>query len=488
MTSTGVQASPLDYIPPNRQNLKNNHIILSLGLAAFTLGQALQNGDGFLTFEAIIWLTASILFSGYALVFYKTPLQGFISGIWFPVLTLGLAWQIYQLATTLPGMYLLPSSMSVLWVFKSGIVIAGGMALLSLAPPKWISHTWQTLLVILTLLLFFLLGIWMIKSSPDPAIDVFLFHQTSAETLIHGQNPYTIRMPNIYNDVNLYGEELINDDGSINYSNPYPPLNIYFTTLGYLIGGDIRHAYLLAIIVSGALIAFLHAGREAKLAAFIFLFTPRIFFVLEQSWTEPLVLLCLTAMIFCAVHYPRWVSLTLGLFFSSKQYLLFIIPLSLLLFPISFDSWQKQGKPYIWMFATMFLTSAPLAFWNLPAFIWNVGGMLWYYIFRPDALSYLALYANIFNQPPPQYIILSFAALAISFFIVWRFASRDLTGFILSAAFCLLIFFAFNKQAFCNYYLLVIGAICGALACATFQKDENEISTLHIQGSTNNID
>ncbi len=476
---TSIQSPVLDYILPNKQNLKNNHIILGLGLAAFALGQALQDGNGFLTLKAIIWLTGSIFFLGFVLLFYKKSLQGFISKVWFPILILGLAQQIYQLTTRLPGIYLLSSSISMLWMFKSGIILAGGTALLSLVPAKWISQSWQTALVILTLLLFFLLGIWVIKSSPDPTIDVFVFHQTSAERLIHGQNPYTIIMPNIYNDVKLYGEELINVDGSINFSNPYPPLNIYFTTLGYIIGGDVRYAYLLAIVISGGLIAFLHAGREAKLAAFILLFTPRIFFVLEQSWTEPLVLLCLTTTIFCAIHYPRWLLLTLGLFFASKQYLLFIIPLSLLLFPISLNSsWKEQGKPYVWVFGTMFAISAPLAFWNLPAFTWNVGGMLWYYIFRPDSLSYLALYARIFNQPPPQYIILSFVALAISFFMVWRFVPRNLTGFVLSISFCLLIFFAFNKQAFCNYYFLVISAICCTLACFTFQKEEKEISLL----------
>jgi len=106
--------------------------------------------------------------------------------------------------------------------------------------------------------------------------------------------------------------------------------------------------------------------------------------------------------------------------------------------------------------------TAPLALWNISAFMWNVGEVQWYQIFRMDALSYLALYARIFNQIPSQ--LIGFVALAIAFLPVWRFAPRTPTGFVISIAWCLGIFFAFNKQAFCNYYFLVIGAICCTLA------------------------
>jgi hypothetical protein len=50
--------------------------------------------------------------------------------------------------------------------------------------------------------------------------------------------------------------------------------------------------------------------------------------------------------------------------------------------------------------------------------------------------------------------------------LVWclQKASRSLAGFAGSTALVLLLFFAFNKQAFCNYYFGVIGACCGAMA------------------------
>jgi hypothetical protein len=234
--------------------------------------------------------------------------------------------------------------------------------------------------------------------------------------------------------------------------------------LGYLAGGDIRYSHLLAIVLSGALIAFLHPRREAKLAAYIFLFTPRIFFVLEQSWTEPIIVFFIAATIFCAIRFGRGLPVMLGLVFASKQYFLFLLPLTLLLIPPK-SSWRNWFRIYGTMGGVMVAVTAPLAFWNMSAFLWNVGAAQWYQVFRFDALSYLALYAHIFNQTPSP--LISFIALGIAFLLVWRFAPRTLTGFVISIAWCLEIFFAFNKQAFCNYYFLVIGTICCALAAFT---------------------
>jgi hypothetical protein len=171
--------------------------------------------------------------------------------------------------------------------------------------------------------------------------------------------------------------------------------------------------------------------------------------------------LFLTATVYCAIHYPRWLPFILGLLFASKQYLLFLIPLTLLLIPPK-SSLRNWVHIYGGMIGVAIAVTAPLALWNIPAFMWNVGGAQWYQIFRMDALSYPALYARIFNHTPSQ--LIGFVALAIAFLPVWRFTSRTPMGFAAGIAWCLGIFFAFSKQAFCNYYFLVIGAICSTLA------------------------
>jgi len=149
------------------------------------------------------------------------------------------------------------------------------------------------------------------------------------------------------------------------------------------------------------------------------------------------------------------------LLFASKQYLLFLIPLTLLLIPPK-SAWRNWVWTYGGMIGVAIAMTAPLALWNIPAFMWNVGEAQWYQIFRMDALSYLALYARVFNQIPSQ--LIGFVALAIAFLLVWLFTPRTPMGFAAGMAWCLGIFFAFSKQAFCNYYFLVIGAICCTLA------------------------
>lgn len=465
------------YPIPVEQDIASSSFIL--GMAGLTLAQALQHGNGIFSYVGIFLLSLALLFLFVSLSFGKPgeSVKTFFKKISFPVLFLGMVWQLYQLWHTLPGISLLPSAASTLWLFKLGVGLAGCLAALSLLPKNWISSAWQNLLVVLTLVVVWFLGVWAIQTAPQPKIDVFVFHQTSAQALLSGENPYTAKVPNIYGDLPYYGAELVDEQGNLTIGNPYPPLTIYISTLGYLAGGDIRYSHLLAFVLSGALIAFLHTGREAKLAAYLFLFMPRAFFVLEQGWTELILVFFLAAVIFSATRYPKLLPIMLGLFFASKQYLLFMLPISLLLVANK-SSWRDRLNLYGWMGGTMVAVTAPLAFWNLPAFLWNVGAAQWYTPFRIDALSYLALYARVFDQTPS--FLISFLALAIALFVVWRIAPRTPTGFALSLAWCLAVFLAFNKQAFCNYYFLVIGAIFCAFASLTNQTSFSQPENLNL--------
>ena len=46
---------------------------------------------------------------------------------------------------------------------------------------------------------------------------------------------------------------------------------------------------------------------------------PAVFFLLWQSWTEPLVLLTLCLVVYVAVRHPRWLPLALGADKSSRR-------------------------------------------------------------------------------------------------------------------------------------------------------------------------
>jgi hypothetical protein len=54
-------------------------------------------------------------------------------------------------------------------------------------------------------------------------------------------------------------------------------------------------------------------------------------------------------------------------------------------------------------------------------------------------------------------------AAAASALALWRLP-RTPAGFAMANALTFMGFFAFNKQAFCNYYFFVIGTVCASLA------------------------
>jgi hypothetical protein len=88
--------------------------------------------------------------------------------------------------------------------------------------------------------------------------------------------------------------------------------------------------------------------------------------------------------------------------------------------------------------------------------------MQFYQPHRPDALSFAATWAVDHGTELPQYIpfLAAIVAIAVS---LWR-APRTVSGFAGSVALVYLLFFAFAKQAFCNYYYYVIGLLCCAIA------------------------
>jgi hypothetical protein len=444
------------------EKLNHNNLTakLLLGIAALALGQAIQNGDGSLTTPAIIWLTIALICAGASLVSSHLSFLRITPRVLWAVLAVGLAWQIFQLFTSLPGVYILSGYHDKLWQFQICVLVGGICALLSLAPGAWFPLRVRTGLIALVFFAVLAAGVWVIRASPRPFIDTFMFQQTSSKALLEWHNPYELTHPNMYGDMAYYGPAWIKD-GKLTIGNPYPPLSIFLSFLGNFIAGDIRYSHLAAILVGGALMASLRPGRGTLLAAYIFLFTPRLFFVLEQSWTEPLVLMLFVAVVWCALYRPDWRFIALGLLIASKQYMIFIFPLIFLLIPPA-SSRRFWAQASGWTVAIAFAVTAPLAFWNIPAFIWNVGLAQLYQVFRTDSLSYVALYAKLFGQEPSQ--LISFIVLCAALLLFWRFGTRSPAVFASAVALCLGLFFAFSKQAFCNYYFLVVGILCCAMA------------------------
>ena len=106
--------------------------------------------------------------------------------------------------------------------------------------------------------------------------------------------------------------------------------------------------------------------------------------------------------------------------------------------------------------------SLPLVLWNPAEFWHDVVALQVYQPFRVEAMSYLAWAAQGGGERLPT--ALAFVAGSIGVAIgLWR-QPRTPAGFAATCSLAFIGFFAFNKQAFCNYYYFVIGALCVAAA------------------------
>ncbi len=216
--------------------------------------------------------------------------------------------------------------------------------------------------------------------------------------------------------------------------------------------------------LAAAFMAYTRAGRLGALAAGLYLFTPRNLFVLEQSWTEPFVVLFLAATVWCAARHPRVAPYVLGLFLAVKQYAVLALPLALLVGrpPMTFAGFRRTAVPAVVVAA---LVTLPLALWEPTGFLRAVVELQFYQPFRPEALSYLGLLAGPDRQPPFGTGVAFAVAAVVMVLALWR-AARTPAGFALGVSALFLAFFVLNKQAFANYYFFVVGALCVAVAAA----------------------
>lgn len=342
--------------------------------------------------------------------------------------------------------------------FQRLLMAVGLLAVFAALP--WRFFAW----VIMPLLLaaHLLLGAWVIRTTPAPFIDVHVFQQQSCEALAHGRNPYGITFPNIYGpNTFVYGADDARAD-RLEYGYPYMPLSLLMALPGYLLGGDHRWSQLAAITLAAAMLAY--AGREAvwRVAAIALLLAPRLFMTLELAWTEPFVILSLSLTLWCARRRPRLMPWALGLLLASKQYMVFAVPLTALL--VSPFSWRQWAILLAKAAVVAVAVSAPLALWDVPAFIKSA--VVWQFRqpFRNDALSYLAwLWWAGIKDLPPRLTWLAFVAVIPATLAALKWLPRGAGGFAVALTLVYLTFLAVNKQAFCNYYMFVVATLCWAI-------------------------
>ncbi|HYV43815.1 MAG TPA: hypothetical protein VFA20_03095 [Myxococcaceae bacterium] len=425
----------------------------ALAVGASALAYAIHDNNGNQSPTAIALLTVAILCAALAVLHPQIPfVERWGDRPAMLILTLAIVGEMGLAFITSPGIYLRVQPMTFV-IHHLLVAVAAVLAGAQLAEKPWLGRTGMALVLGVS----FALGIWMVISSPAPAIDAWYWHRTALQALFKGVDPYSISMPNIYGHTAFYGEGLATPT-QVNVGYPYPPLSLLIAVLGNLFG-DYRMANVAAITAAGGLIAWMRPGRISRAAAILFLFSPRELFVVEQGWTEGHVVLMLVGVVFVAARSPRFLRWAFGALVAVKQYGVLTTPLLALV--------VRPGKEWARVVggaaALALLLTVPMALWDVPGFIKSVVLFQAKQPFRAEALSYVAWTARP-DGVPRLPLWFSFAVLPVPLALsLWR-SPRTAAGFGVSSAFAYVMFFGFAKQAFTNYYFMVLAALCAALA------------------------
>jgi hypothetical protein len=436
-------------------------LAIGTALAALLLGWTLQWSNGTFEWPALLRLTLVIAVAIVALV---APRIGFLArhaalAPW--ALAAGQLCQLSEILYQEPAVDLIAEDAATLLPFRIGASLACAVAIACAARGRVGKLAFPALLV-----LHVALGVWIVRNCPRPFIDVHVFQRDAAAHLLHGGNPYTMDFPDIYggkSPLPYYGTGM-SVDGRLKFGFIYPPLSLLAALPGHLVG-DHRYSLLAATTVTAALIGYARPGPWARLAAATLLLTPRGFYALSKGWTEPYLGLALAATVFAAVRRSRAQPIAFGLMLAVKQYAALALPLAPLLWPLPRPQLVRRLLVALAVAAAItvpFAVAAPGAFWHA------VVALQAKQPFRPDALAFPAALVALGAPQLPGWIALVATAGAV--LLALRRAPRSPAGFAAAVAATYLAFFAFNKQAFCNYYSFVVAALCCAAGVAALPQ------------------
>lgn len=422
-----------------------------------TLGYAVDVKDGNYCTEAIVWMTASVALCLAAVVGPRWARAEALCRRLLPaVLAVCVAVETYFLLRRV-------SSDGQIALAFATVGLLGVLQFFNLGGLR------LPLMVVMVLAFCVAGEIAFNYHAKDPGIDVFIFQMHGCEALAHGLNPYTLRYPSVYPPgTPFYGPGVVDSHGMLTVGFPYPPLSLLLAMPGYLLGGEVRYSHLAAMGLSAGLIAAARPGRVAALAATLLLLMPRSIYVLDLAWTEPLLVLTFSFFLFCLCRWPRAMPYALGLYFSTKQYTILTLPL-LPLIVEGPNHWKRVGKVLLKAALVVAAIDLPFLLWNAREFIRAVFVFQFLQPFRSDALSYLVLIRqHLPGLPLPIWI--SLLPLAVVIPICLRRVTSSPAGFAAAVTLVHLLFFAFNKQAFANYYYFVIATACWSIAAANLPR------------------
>ncbi|HVV77435.1 MAG TPA: hypothetical protein VHC43_15520 [Mycobacteriales bacterium] len=293
-------------------------------------------------------------------------------------------------------------------------------------------------------------AIVVVRAAPSPAIDVWVFLQQSSTGLLHGANMYTQHWTG-------------SPPGELSNVYPYlPGTTLLLAPFKWLLG-DVRYGTAVAALAAVYLLWRLAPKAAPPLAALIVLM-PHWAFLIDQSWTEPLLVVELAACILALrTGHTGWAVAALAAALVTKQFVAPLLPL--------FAIWRSFG-----------VRRAAIA--GAVAF----GITLPWLIANPTAMWHDAVTTEInetvspFADNLPAFLLrhgvhagfaITLVVVGIAYAVAVARLPRTPSGLALG---CALVMFALdiaNKQTFFNHYTFPLGLLVIAIAAADAQESDD---------------
>jgi hypothetical protein len=287
-------------------------------------------------------------------------------------------------------------------------------------------------------------AIW---ASPAPVIDVFAWLRDAPAHLLEGRNPYSATYESPY--ATDRARRYLLDTPAEAQPAAYPPLPILLTLPVAAVHCDVRYVNVVADGVA-ALALVLAGGRRrpllGALAAGLYLHLPRVPFLIEQGWYEPMLAAALGLGLVLIERGWRLGYVFVGLGLTGKQFGMVLLA--------PFAAARRGHGPTVWtgIGIASALTIMPFLLWSPHDFLDVV---LFRHLDRPVSLTSITLTSavhDLLGATLPRWLTWLAAALAVGG-LTWRTPSAaTAAGLWMGTA--LLVFCVLHTQGHFNYFYL----------------------------------
>ena len=451
------------------------------------LGFALANSHGHYVFTDLVMVTIAFVFLSVALLgrtsrntnTYFAPAAAWAVAVIFASKLLDDLELIYPTDLEWLGV-------AQFFVFVGGTgVLASGIMLALVSRGRLASLAfWLTALLSAAALLA--AAVFVLPTSPAPYIDVFTLLTQASDFIRRGLNPYPQEYVDIYAQVDVF------HGADYPPGLTYPPGILWWVTPAWLLGGDVRLAMILAdaLAIAGL---FLLARRlrvpptTVALLVLAWMTFPVRLFVLEQSWTDPVIFCYLTFLLLTLLH-RRWImaGFLVGLLCALKQTVLFMVVLTGVA-TLSAYGWRAAAKMVGVSITVYAIQVLPFALHDWDSFYLFTIKIFATTSLREDALTWVAAASRAgFRTPEPVMAAISLTTLVVlslwlarTEFRIWRLCGAMIMQYGVT--------FLFGKWAFCNYYYL-LAFLCVLLMLTLLANEERSDSKSDGAGLERNVD